>query len=638
MKEMKRQGLLDGDVPPLGDVLKVVPTALDPILRSCEEYDAVLLEKDAAKSIVEVFSINDAGNNAGKKITCFIFVGYDHVNDCVWERVYSAEAVAGGGKKTAEYVLEHLKEIGDIKCAGSATDNASDVIKTFVAAMKVEFPDFVEVGCTLHILNLILMNSYHSTFGFEQMGVPSALRVGFIINYLMGLDGHFDQFEIWAKDPEGGNCPAIAFMACGASKGRWWSVVKAFGDVYRNRVKYSEWCLYMAAGANTTSTYIHIFEEAAAWLKNKKVICDLAFVLAFHVAWWDDEMLFCQGVGPWQENVPAADKKAGYRADEYSAHVVLMRRRLVEMDVEKDGKFATWREHRDQLDDTPGENGEKSERAFMNEQAAHFLSTALQVQGNHHQRWLVDLVDCSLAHPNPEVALAMGAALLSIYDGGDLPELGAATMVTVEGDEVGLCELVKSMTQFVTCDDLHEKTVMFPDEETAEDIRTWVGNSGSFVGASGARLQRKLNTRVRGRPIHSHVAERMVNLGNNLTRKYASHESEDRISGKVAAVANGTRVDARAAAYEYEEAHKEEVAMQARLNATPVHWRDKQTGQKRGARAPGQRWRNKEVFGRAVVRAAKRAERVTAEVAAEARSKAEAREGVKGRTEKRKDE
>ena len=210
--------------------------------------------------------------------------------------------------------------------------------------------------------------------------------------------------------------------------------------------------------------------------------------------------------------------------------------------------------------------------------------------------------------------------------------------VTVEGEEVGLRELVESMTQFVTCDDLHEKTVLFPDEETAEDIRMWVGNSGSFVGASGARLKRKLNTRVRGRPIHSHVAERMVNLGNNVTRKYAAHESEDRISGKVAAVANGTQVDLRAAAYEYEEAHKEEVAMQARLNMSPVSWRDMQTGQKRRARPPGRRWRNKEVNGRTLVRAAKRAERITEEVAAEARSKAEARGGVKARTGKRKEE
>ena len=41
------------------------------------------------------------------------------------------------------------------------------------------------VGCVLHILNLILMNAYHSTFAPEEMGVPSALRTSFIISYLV---------------------------------------------------------------------------------------------------------------------------------------------------------------------------------------------------------------------------------------------------------------------------------------------------------------------------------------------------------------------------------------------------------------------------------------------------------------------
>jgi len=43
----------------------------------------------------------------------------------------------------------------------------------------------VAVGCVLHILNLILMNAYHSTFGHEEMGVPSALRTSFVASYLV---------------------------------------------------------------------------------------------------------------------------------------------------------------------------------------------------------------------------------------------------------------------------------------------------------------------------------------------------------------------------------------------------------------------------------------------------------------------
>ena len=47
-------------------------------------------------------------------------------------------------------------------------------------------------GCALHVNNLTLMNAYHSTFSFEQMGDFSALRVGYIVNYLMSLKGRLD--------------------------------------------------------------------------------------------------------------------------------------------------------------------------------------------------------------------------------------------------------------------------------------------------------------------------------------------------------------------------------------------------------------------------------------------------------------
>ena len=45
--------------------------------------------------------------------------------------------------------------------------------------------NFVAIGCVLHILNLILMNAYHSTFAPEEMGVPGALRTSFVASYLV---------------------------------------------------------------------------------------------------------------------------------------------------------------------------------------------------------------------------------------------------------------------------------------------------------------------------------------------------------------------------------------------------------------------------------------------------------------------
>jgi len=191
--------------------------------------------------------------------------------------------------------------------------------------------------------------------------------------------------------------------------------------------------------------------------------------------------------------------------------------------------------------------------------------------------------------------------------------------------------------------DLHDKTVLFTNPETVAEIRLWVEHGGSFEAwPGGEKLQRKMNTLIRGRPIHSHVAERTVNLGNTVQRKYAPHESEHRISGKIQAKANGTQYDARAAAYEFEEAHKDEVSFQARQAKPSAHWRDVQTKQVRKPRAPGRRWRNKEVTSRMIVRFALRAHEVTPAVAKAAKAAAaasvEAKTDGKSRTTKRKDD
>ena len=39
-------------------------------------------------------------------------------------------------------------------------------------------------------------------------------------------------------------------------------------------------------------------------------------------------MMFCQGIGPWQAHITVEKQKAGYRTDEYTVRVILMRLRL----------------------------------------------------------------------------------------------------------------------------------------------------------------------------------------------------------------------------------------------------------------------------------------------------------------------
>jgi len=51
-------------------------------------------------------------------------------------------------------------------------------------------------GCVLHLNNLTLMNAYHSTFSFEQMGDCSALGAGYIVSYLMSLEGRLDYWKV----------------------------------------------------------------------------------------------------------------------------------------------------------------------------------------------------------------------------------------------------------------------------------------------------------------------------------------------------------------------------------------------------------------------------------------------------------
>ncbi len=86
--------------------------------------------------------------------------------------------------------------------------------------------------------------------------------------------------------------------------------------------------MHEGASLPTTCTFRELFVEVSAWLINPKAITDLAFVLAFNAAWWDREMKFCQGIGPWQAGVSAERKRVGYRADEMSVHVVFARMRL----------------------------------------------------------------------------------------------------------------------------------------------------------------------------------------------------------------------------------------------------------------------------------------------------------------------
>lgn len=114
------------------------------------------------------------------------------------------------------------------------------------------------------------MDAYHSNFGKEHEGEPSALRASFMVNYLMKK--YEDSWKGYCVDIL--KKPEIAHMMAGASKGRWWSVILGFGDAYIHRSAISDSCNRQAAQQGSSSgdiptfynTFGPLFETTAAWL------------------------------------------------------------------------------------------------------------------------------------------------------------------------------------------------------------------------------------------------------------------------------------------------------------------------------------------------------------------------------------
>ena len=98
--------------------------------------------------------------------------------------------------------------------------------------------------------------------------------------------------------------------------------------------------------------------------------------------------------------------------------------------------------------------------------------------------------------------------------------------VEVDQEDTNLATLLADLTQFVTAESLAEESVLFTNPQNVQDLRRWVAAEGSFASLSGRRLRRTMNTLIRGKPIHSHLAERLVNLGNRLKIRGAHNEKK----------------------------------------------------------------------------------------------------------------
>ena len=205
-----------------------------------------------------------------------------------------AQEIERGGEAIAQSIVDDGKRIGIFEWFGSCTDSAADCIKGIVKEMRARFSAFIAAACFLHVMNLVLVNSYLAAFGDEERGVCSALRIGYMMSY---LHHHFHaEWVQWCRENGYEDI--------------------AFGDCYRNKEAYSAWCEHMSKMlAGTTGKgvgYYDCFVETAGWLKNGKAMTDMAFVVGFCRAYWDEEMAWLQDIAEWQRGLDEELQKAGF--------------------------------------------------------------------------------------------------------------------------------------------------------------------------------------------------------------------------------------------------------------------------------------------------------------------------------------
>ena len=141
------------------------------------------------------FILSDAGNFSHQ---CELFSQWDFTSD----KLRLDLAGSGVTGKTGSDVFERLEStVGMMEVKelyGLGSDSAVNMSKTLVAKCRERWPGFKFAPCWLHVLNLILMNAFFAAFGDEARGECSALRVAFMVNYL--LDKSFQDFVYWAKN------------------------------------------------------------------------------------------------------------------------------------------------------------------------------------------------------------------------------------------------------------------------------------------------------------------------------------------------------------------------------------------------------------------------------------------------------
>ena len=423
------------------------------------------------------YMLNDHGNKKGREMLVELFAFWSKKEKKL-KVVFADNGVTDKSSAAVKArMMKTMRRMGIKTLLGTCTDSAANAISGLVNELLPHFPGMNTTGCLLHIINLILMNAYFAGFGDEERGENSALRLAFMVPYLVNM--YWEEFVSWASVHRVGE--KMHHCAKG-EEGRWWSIIVGFGDVLRSRELYSDFFRYQTDCNKSTSAYTPLLKETAAWLRNPKAELDMTFVHAFCMSFYAPAMSFLQSVDEYQLEHPLdKDKHAGFRAARMTRMIIMWYRHLEEF-VEEGLDHEDMAGVKSMWQTLP----EGNVRAGFLIQVDVYFNMASNVLRKHGMRWLTDLVDTSLGD-HSGVAGPVAAALLSIYDEAPLPIIPVDKKIVVDGAELELKHLISDMVQFVTPQGLREKSVLFSSASTVAHIRVLVKGNWDFNPTGGTR-------------------------------------------------------------------------------------------------------------------------------------------------------
>jgi hypothetical protein len=512
---------------PLKTVVALAPTyqSITNWTRWGAAIDDYLLSQELARSR-GVLIATDAGQAAKLKRQMTAIFWWDFLENFPCFRPLDAMVAASGGKGAASNVTASLNRVHAKICFGGTTDSSPDVLSVMPVHMKGTWPDYkIVIGCVLHILNIIFCVASVNTFGDEAMGVCGALRLAYVVNYLMKK-----YTKEWVDFCEERNAPTeFKAIVPRGEKGRWWSLQVAWGCIARDPLLYSDFFMMKANDTTISETYRSMLRETSAWLVTPKALAQIHFHLNFSFTWWIPEMEYAQGFPQYMDSYPPGRKIPGLLAAEYSVRVVTSHLRLCAIDPATDSHFESFRAACELLN--------KQELYESKQETAMFLTTTVVMKEKHHVRWLKENADLSVGYPDLILRAHIAARFIARYDEHPDPSIEAGEVVVLWGKTYGVKVIVDHLTQFIDANLLRERSALMSDDSFVDSMRVALAFKFNEAdsGPGGALYYAMVKAIALSATTTTHSIEKLVQTANLFTMPYSSMEGEDRVANLLVA-------------------------------------------------------------------------------------------------------